>query len=194
MADGGSVSQGSSARRLGKPPGSAEGVRRRAQDVFAEMDERAAEKSRPKPDTTELKSDQRPDESSPGDLVKKVDEARGFSITTDADGRKTLRLSGRVDPSVYAQQKLPVPRQELRAYARNTQHWSLLVSSFEASVVQIQALIATKVKEGKITKAEAKEALEIQFAGARADSKLPVLKFLGEHPEYKDLFGLTAGN
>jgi len=203
MADGGSVSQGSSARRLGKPPGSSEGVRRRAQDIFAEMDAQAAsakqaprtdEIPRPKADTAELNTDQRPVEASPSDLVKKVEEERGFSITTDADGRKTLRLSGRIDPSVYARQKLPVPRQELRDYARNTQHWSLLVSSFEASVVQVQALIATKLKEGKITQAEAKEALELQFAGARPDSRLPVLKFLGEHPEYRDLFGITGGN
>ncbi|MBM3271615.1 MAG: hypothetical protein FJZ01_28600, partial [Candidatus Sericytochromatia bacterium] len=147
----------------------------------------------PPADTAKVKAEPRPADPTPADLVKKVQEAqadRGFSIEKTPDGRTTVRLSGHIDPAVYQDQKLPTPRQELRAYAKSTQQLSLLVSSFETSVVRIQALIATKLKEGKITRAEAKEALEAHFAGARPDSAIPVLRFLGEHPEYKDLFGI----
>ena len=146
-------------------------------------------------DRADLGAEQRPAEPTPADLVKKVRQAeddRGFSISRSPDGTTTVRLSGRVDPAVYKDQRLPVPRQELRAYAGSTQQWAMLVRSFETSVVNIQALIATKLKAGQITPAEAQEALRAQFAGARPDSAIPVLRFLGEHPQYQDLFGIMA--
>ncbi len=196
MADGTTVPGNGTTRRLGKTPGSTGEVKRRAADVFDQLEAETARKppaARPRPDSADVQTDKRSPEPTPGELVKKVqhlEEDRGFSITRGPDGATTVRMSGRIDPAVYADQKLPVPRQELRAYARSTQQWALMVSSFETSVVHIQALIATKLESGQITRAEAQEALRAQFAGARPDSAIPVLRFLADHPEYKDLFGI----
>jgi hypothetical protein len=198
MADGTPVSKGASPARLGKGPGGTAGARARAADAFADLEATEGQaKAAPwkRADTKELRSEPKPPDPTPSDLVKKVEQAqedRAFSIVKSPDGKTTVRLSGRVDPAVYQDQKLPVPRQELRAYAQSTQQWAMLVRSFEVSVVQIQALVATKLKAGQITRAEAQEALKAQFAGARPDSAIPVLKFLGEHPEYQDLFGIQA--
>lgn len=189
-----SVSQGSSPSPLGKTvtPG---GTRRRAAEVFEEL-EATRNKATMRPDSAKVKTEQRPAEPTPADLVEKARHAagsdRGFAIERGGDGSTTLRMSGGVDPAVYASQKLAVPRQELRAYAKSPQQWALLVRSFETSVIQIQALIATKLKDGQISRGEAQEALRLQFAQARPDSAIPVLRFLGNHPEYKDVFGIQG--
>jgi hypothetical protein len=203
MADGSSPAGGATPKRIGKATGTpgSSGVRRRAAAAFDALEDKRARPRTPSKaagDTAELPAEPPREAPTPAELVKTVQAIqdsrsdRGFSITHGPDGATTVHISGRVDPAVYALQKLPVPRQELRAYARSTQQWSLVVTSFEVSVVNFQALVATKLRAGEISRAEAEEALKTQYASVRKDHGSPVLRFLADHPEYRDLFGILA--